>query len=177
MLEQLGLPDVEPHVLCYAERKQLRLEELIAAGDFTAFRDALRFVRTVGTLGLRLAVASSSKNANEMMRPIHVDSERTPLDVFAANICGRDLRQSKPHPEIFLLAAAELGIGPAGCLVVEDAPAGVEAAKADGMVPLGVARQADEALLWAAGADLVVTNLYEVAVEALAEGQLRARPK
>jgi beta-phosphoglucomutase len=112
-----------------------------------------------------------------MMRLIHVYSERTLLDVFAANVCGRDLRQSKPHPEIFLLAAAELGIAPAGCLVVEDAPAGVEAAKADGMVPLGVARQADEALLWAAGADLVVTNLYEVAVEALAEGRLRARPK
>jgi hypothetical protein len=51
VLEQLGLPDVEPRVLFYAGRKQLRLEELIAAGDFTAFRDALRFVRTVGTLG------------------------------------------------------------------------------------------------------------------------------
>ena len=51
VLEQLGLPDVEPRVLFYAGRKQLRLEELIAAGDFKAFRDALRFVRTVGTLG------------------------------------------------------------------------------------------------------------------------------
>jgi beta-phosphoglucomutase len=176
VLEQLGLPDAEPHVLFYAERKQRRLEELIAAGDFTAFPDALRFVRTVGTLGVRLAVASSSKNANEMMRLIHVDSERTLLDVFAANVCGRDLRQGKPHPEIFLLAAAELGIAPAGCLVVEDAAAGVEAAKAGGMVALGVARQADEALLWAAGADLVVTSLDQVAADALADGRLRTRP-
>jgi beta-phosphoglucomutase len=176
-LQQPGLPDDAPRVLGYAERKQRRLEELIAAGEFTAFPDALRFVRAVGTLGLRLAVASSSKNANEMMRLIRVDPERTLLDVFAANVCGRDLRRGKPDPEIFLLAAAELGIAPAACLVVEDAPVGVEAAKAGGMVALGVARLKDEALLRAAGADLVVTSLDAVAADALAGGRLRARPE
>ncbi len=175
MLEQLGVPDAGARTLLYAERKQRRLEELIKAGDVKAFPDALRFVRAVETLGLPLAAASSSKNANEMMQMIRIDSARTLLDVFAANVCGRDLLRGKPDPEIFLLAAAELGVVPAVCLVVEDATVGVEAAKAGGMAALGVARLGDEALLLAAGADLVVTRLDEVAVAALAEGRLRAR--
>jgi beta-phosphoglucomutase len=176
VLEQLGVADAGQRALLYAERKQGRLEELIKAADFTAFPDALRFVQTVETLGFRLAVASSSKNANEMMQLIRVDAGRTLLDVFAANVCGRDLRRGKPDPEIFLLAAAELGVVPSLCLVVEDAPAGVEAARAGRMATLGVARLGDEALLRAAGADLVVTSLDEVAVDALAEGRLRTRP-
>ena len=175
VLEQLGVAGAEQRALIYAEHKQRRLEELIKAADFTAFPDALRFVRTVEKLGLRLAVASSSKNANEMMQLIRVDAGRTLLDVFAANVCGRDLRRGKPDPEIFLLAAAELGVAPSLCLVVEDAPAGVEAARAGRMAALGVARLGDEALLRAAGADLVVTSLDEVAVDALVEGRLRAR--
>jgi beta-phosphoglucomutase len=176
VLEQLGVADAEQRAPLYAERKQRRLEELIKAADFTAFPDALRFVQTVETLGLRLAVASSSKNANEMMQLIRVDAGRTLVDVFAANVCGRDLRRGKPDPEIFLLAATELGVVPSLCLVVEDAPAGVLAARAGRMAALGVARLGDEALLRAAGADLVVTSLDEVAVDALAEGRLRARP-
>ena len=64
VLEQLGVPDAGRQALLYAERKQRRLEELIDAGEFTAFPDALRFVQAVGALGLRLAAASSSKNAN-----------------------------------------------------------------------------------------------------------------
>ena len=82
-------------------------------------------------------------------------------------IRDRDLRRGKPDPEIFLLAASELGAATASCVVVEDAPSGIEAARAGGMVALGVARLGDEALLQAAGADLVVTNLDEVAVDAL----------
>src|SRR5271168_3610944 len=82
----------------------------------------------VGALGWPMAVASSSKNANQMMRQIHLDSGRSLLEVFTANVCGRDLRQGKPNPEIFLLAAAELHVAPAHCFVVEDAPAGIEAA-------------------------------------------------
>jgi beta-phosphoglucomutase len=177
VLEQLGIPDAAQRTRLYADRKQRRLEELIRAGAFTAFPDALRFVQAVETLGLRLAVASSSKNANEMMQLIRIDPRRTLLEVFAANVCGRDLRNGKPDPEIFLLAAAELGVAAAGCVVVEDAPAGIQAAKAGGMAAIGVARLDDEGLLRAAGADLVVTSLDGVAVEALSEGRLHARPE
>jgi beta-phosphoglucomutase-like phosphatase (HAD superfamily) len=175
-LEALGVPDAGRHAVAYAERKQKRLEELIHAGSVAAFPDALRFVQAVGTLGWRMAVASSSKNANGMMQSIRLDSGQSLLNVFSANVCGRDLRQGKPNPEIFLLAAAELHVAPAQCFVVEDAPAGIEATRAGHMTALGVARHSDAALLRAAGADLVVTGLDEIAVDELADGRLCRRP-
>src|SRR5580698_10735959 len=70
-LEALGVPDAERQAVSYAERKQKRLMELIHAGNVAAFPDALRFVQAVGALGWPMAVASSSKNANQMMRQIH----------------------------------------------------------------------------------------------------------
>jgi beta-phosphoglucomutase len=175
-LEELGVPDAERQAVAYSERKQKRLEELIHAGSVAAFPDALRFVQAVAALGWPMAVASSSKNANQMMQPIYLDAGQGLLDAFSANVCGRDLRQGKPNPEIFLLAAAELRVAPAHCFVIEDAPAGIEAARAGRMTALGVARLRDAALLWAAGADLVVTNLDEIAIDELADGRLCRRP-
>jgi beta-phosphoglucomutase len=175
-LDALGVPGAGRQTVAYAEHKQTRLEELIHAGSVSAFPDALRFVQAVIALGWPMAVASSSKNANQMMQPIRLDSGQSLLDAFSANVCGRDLRQGKPNPEIFLLAAAELRIEPAHCFVVEDAPAGIEAARAGGMAALGVARLGDVPLLQAAKADLVVTSLDEIAIDALAGGRLSLRP-
>jgi beta-phosphoglucomutase len=174
-LAALGVWDAERKAVIYAEHKQKRLMELIHAGSVAAFPDALRFVQAVCALGWPMAVASSSKNANQMMRKIHLDSGRSLLDVFSANVCGRDLQQGKPNPEIFLLAAAELRVAPTHCFVVEDAPAGIEAARAGGMAALGVARLKDTTELRSAGADLVVTSLDEVAIDALIEGRLSCR--
>ena len=175
VLEALDVPDAEQRAEAYAERKQKRLEELIHAGEFSAFPDALRFVQAILELGWPMAVASSSRNANQMMQQVHLRSGRTLLEVFRVNVCGRNLRRGKPDPELFLLAASELAQSPAHCLVVEDAPAGVEAARTGGMMALGVARLGDEALLDAAGANLVVTSLDEVDVNELAGGRLRRR--
>src|SRR5271170_5756700 len=175
-LEALGMADACHQAIAYAERKQKRLEELIHAGAVAAFPDALRFVQAVRALGWPIAVASSSKNANAMMRQIRLDSGQTLLDIFKVNVCGRDLRQGKPNPEIFLLAAAELRIAPMHCFVAEDAPAGIEAAKAGAMTGLGVARLEDAVPLRAAGADLVVTSLDDVAMDALVDGRLCRRP-
>jgi len=171
-LEALGVPDAERQAAAYAEHKQERLEGLIAAGSVEAYADALRFVQAVGALGWPMAAASSSKNANRMMQPIRLASGQGLLDAFSANVCGRDLRRGKPDPEIFLLAAVELGMLPEHCFVVEDAPAGIEAARAGGMAALGIARLGDAALLQAAGADLVVTSLDDVAVDRLVHGRL-----
>ncbi len=175
VLEALGVPEAKQQAFAYAERKQRRLEELIHAGDFAAFPDALSFVQAVRALGWPMAVASSSHNANQMMQAIRLDSGETLLDVFSVNVCGRDLPRGKPDPAIFLLAAAELGLSPETCFVVEDAPAGIEAARAGGMMALGVARLGDVDLLQAAGADLVVTSPDEVAIGELANGRLCRR--
>jgi beta-phosphoglucomutase len=175
-LEALGVADAERQAVPYAERKQTRLEELIAQGAVAAFPDALRFVQAVAALGWPMAVASSSKNANGMLRLIHLDSGQSLLDVFAANVCGRDLPRGKPDPAIFLLAAKELHVDPAHCFVAEDAPAGIEAARGGGMTALGIARHDDAAGLRTAGADLVVSSLDDVAVDALAGGRMCGRP-
>ena len=174
-LEALGVPDAEKRAPAYAEVKQKRLLALIGAGHVEAFPDALRFVQAIGSLGWPMAVASSSKNANQMMKTIAVGAGRTLFDMFGVNDCGRTLTHGKPAPEIFLLAAAALEVEPACCFVAEDAPAGIEAARAGGMKALGVARLGDAAGLRAAGAHLVVTSLDEVAIDALKEGRLRRR--
>jgi beta-phosphoglucomutase len=94
-------------------------------------------------------------------------AESTLLDMFDANVCGRDFAYGKPAPDIFLAAAVELGVLPEQCVVIEDAQSGVQAAKAGGMAAIGVARLDDAALLRAAGADWVVTSLDELPVAAL----------
>jgi beta-phosphoglucomutase len=147
------------------------------AGEFTAYPDALRFIIAVKDAGIHVAAASSSKNAGLFLRQIRLDtfagengleSERvtpglTLLEFFDADISGRDFAHGKPHPEIFLTGAKELGVPPEECFVVEDAVSGIQAAKAGGMAALGLPRAHDEELLAAAEPDVLVTSLDDVA--------------
>jgi len=99
----------------------------------------------------------------------------TLLDYFDADVSGRDFAHGKPDPEIFLTAAHELDVEPRHAIVIEDASAGVQAAKAGDMAAIGIARADDVELLAAAHADLVVTSLDDVDTTALSEGRLAAR--
>jgi beta-phosphoglucomutase-like phosphatase (HAD superfamily) len=185
-LEYFQVPDAPSRVEDYAVRKQDMVIELIEAGEFEAYPDALRFVLAVRDAGIPLAAASSSKNAGLFLKQIRLDTFAaeqgldydfvrpglTLLEFFDADISGRDFAQGKPHPEIFLTGAEELGVPPRGCFVVEDAVSGVEAAKAGDMAALGLARAGDEELLAAAEPDLLVTTLDDVDVDALSEGRL-----
>lgn len=173
-LEALGVADAEQLAPAYAEHKQHVLESLIQGGHVEPFPDALRLVQAIHGLRWKMAVASSSKNANAMMATVRLPDGTKLLDAFTANVCGRDLREGKPNPEIFLLAATELDMPPERCVVVEDAPAGIEAARAGHMAALGIARLQDKASLQAAGADLVLTSLDDVALDELTQGRLRA---
>ena len=189
-LEYFEVPDAQARAVRYAANKQDMVVKLIEEGEFKAYPDALRFVLAVRAAGIAIAAASSSKNAGLFLRQIRLDTfaERgglhydflrpgeSLLDVFDADISGRDFAQGKPHPEIFLTGAAELGIPPGHCFVVEDAASGVQAAKAGAMAALGVARAADADLLAAAGADLVVSTLDEVDVALLSAGRLGHAP-
>jgi beta-phosphoglucomutase len=89
---------------------------------------------------------------------------------FEAVVTGDDVQRGKPHPEVFLTAAARLSVAPARCVVFEDAVAGVEAAKAGGMRCVAVTfvgHHPTEKLL-AAGADVVVPSLVDVTTEQVA---------
>lgn len=175
-LEYFAVPDAAAHADDYAAHKQVRLEQLIDAGRFRAYADGVRLVAAVRAAGLATAAASSSKNAHRFLRAVRMDeftaATGTLLDAFDVDLSGRDFAHGKPDPEIFVTAAAELGVPPARCVVVEDAVSGVQAAKAGGMAALGVARAGDGDELAAAGADLVVTDLGEVDVAALRTGRL-----
>src|SRR5260370_5314103 len=186
-LEYFHVPgDDDLRLAEYAARKQKMVVRLIEAGDFTAYPDALRFIIAIKDAGLRVAAASSSKNAKLFLRKIPLDTfaqERgitsaslrpglTLLNFFDADVSGRDFTHGKPDPEMFLTAARELGVAPHAAMVIEDAAAGVEAAKAGDMAAIGMARAHDADLLARAGADIVVTTLDEGDRSALADGRL-----
>src|SRR3954464_2261555 len=151
-LAHFGIPDPDGRrVAEYMAVKQADLIALIERGEFTAFDDALRFLLDLKLAGVRIGAASSSKNANIFLRKVALGKwageqgtgnedrrypfltpESTLLDMFDANVCGRDFTHGKPAPDIFLAAAADLGLPPAQCVVIEDAQSGVQAAKAGG---------------------------------------------
>lgn len=76
-------------------------------------------------------------------------------DRFEGRIfCAADVPRAKPFPDLFLHAAQRMGAAPAGCVVIEDSPRGVEAGVAAGMRVLGFAARSDAATLAAAGAEV-----------------------
>jgi beta-phosphoglucomutase-like phosphatase (HAD superfamily) len=188
-LDYFHVPDADQRVGEYAQRKQDMVVRLIEAGDFTAYPDALRFVIAVKDAGLLIADASSSKNATMLLSKIPLDTFAQQqgitsptlrpglslLGYFDVDLSGRDFAHGKPDPEIFLTAARELGVEPGQAVVLEDATAGVQAAKAGGMAAIGIARADDTQLLAAAGADIVVTTLDDVDTATLAAGRLARR--
>ncbi|HYN85732.1 MAG TPA: HAD family phosphatase [Pyrinomonadaceae bacterium] len=88
---------------------------------------------------------------------------------FAAVVSAEDVTVGKPDPQVFLTAAARLGVEPARCVVVEDAPAGTEAARRAGMRAVGVLTMHEHV-----EADLVVRTLEELPEDAFES--LLARP-
>jgi beta-phosphoglucomutase len=110
--------------------------------------------------GRAQAIASSAPRANieQILTQTRAGS------YFGAMIGGEDVRRGKPDPEVFLTAAAALGLAAVDCLVLEDAPAGVQAAKAAGMRCIAVTFRSHHTApdLLAAGADRVIADLTEL---------------
>ncbi len=96
------------------------------------FPGVKELLKSVRSKGLKVGLASSSKNAHAVVNLLNIENE------FDAIVDGTMIIHSKPDPEIFLLAASKLGVVPAECVVFEDAEAGVEAALAAGMKCVGV---------------------------------------
>ena len=83
-------------------------------------------------MGIKTAIGSSSKNTKFILGQIGL------LDAFDEIVDGNMITHSKPDPEVFLLAAKRLGLDPSECGVVEDAYAGVKAAKDGGFTSYGI---------------------------------------
>ena len=110
--------------------------------------------------GWKLAVASS---ADAVKVEGNLRELGLPAAQFDAVVSGQDVARRKPHPDLFLLAAARVGAEPARSVVVEDAPAGIEAAVAAGAAPLGITTSFSAARLRAAGARWTAADLGEAA--------------
>ncbi len=114
---------------------------------------------------IRCSVASSGEMANilAVLEALHVS------DYFISIISGAHLPASKPDPRVFTLAAASLGVNPDNCMVIEDAPAGIQAAKSANMLCCAIATTFPSGEL--KQADLILENLAQVHPETLFSDQ------
>ena len=111
----------------FAEEKNTLYRQLLAKMTPDDLSDEVKdTLNTLRKAGIKLAIGSSSKNTPYILDRIGLGG------FFDAVADGNCITHSKPHPEVFLKAAEMIGLPPEACLVVEDAHAGVEAAKAGG---------------------------------------------
>jgi beta-phosphoglucomutase len=115
--------------------------------------------------GFRQAIGSSAPRANLDL----ILGLMGVADYFDAVVSSEDTQRGKPDPQVFLVAAERLGVPPGRCVVLEDAVAGVQAARAGGMkcVAVRFVGHHPEEALRQAGADLVVPTLEQVTPQAV----------
>ena len=145
-------------------RKNDMVLDIMARDGVAVFEGSVRFVEAARELGLRRAVVSASKSCRPALAAAGIE------DLFEVRVDGLVAQErglpGKPAPDMFLAAAADLGVAPGRCAVFEDALAGVEAGRAGGFGwVVGVDRHGDAAGLRAHGADVVVADLAELLEE------------
>ncbi len=149
--------DVGPEERRRLERRKEELFRERAAGRIRALPGSVDLVREAARRGLRQAIVSSTPRENIALALRAIGLE----GAFDAIVSGDDVARGKPDPEGYLLAARRLGVEPRRCVVVEDAPAGVEAGRRAGAKTLGLARDREPSAL---GADVVARDLRDASV-------------
>jgi beta-phosphoglucomutase len=150
-------------VTSIGERKELIYRQAVLRQGVALLPGVAELLAGLRRIGWVQAVGSSAPRANlELL----LDVTRT-RDYFTAVVAMEDTTRGKPDPQVFLTAAEKLGAPPRRCVVLEDAVAGVQAAKAAGMkcVAVRFVGHHTEDKLRAAGADRVVESLAEVTAE------------
>ena len=125
----------------------------------------INFLADAEREGLRSAVGSSGYRVN-------VDFVLDKCNIarhFSAIVAGDEVTNCKPHPEIYLTAAAKLGLKPSECVVFEDAEAGIEAAHRAGIKVVALATTFDREFLAQTDADVIVDDFRDVTIEMLRE--------
>ncbi|MGN6153717.1 MAG: beta-phosphoglucomutase [Lysobacteraceae bacterium] len=146
--------DAEKQAL--AERKNAYYREAIAGfGADDLFPGVRGLLHAAKAAGLRLGLASASRNAPALLQRLGIADA---FDTIADPAASRP----KPHPDLFLAAAAALGVDPRDCIGIEDAASGIAAIRAAGMAAVGIG-DADELR----AADLVLPAIDRLALERL----------
>lgn len=135
--------------------------ELIRTRGVEVYPRSVHFAEAVRRAGLRTAVVSASRNCQEVLRAAGIE------ELFEVRVDGKvaaaEGLPGKPAPDMFLAAAARLGVPPAQAAVFEDAVAGVEAGRAGGFGwVVGVDRLGQADALARNGADVVVEDLGDL---------------
>ncbi len=164
----IDLPDGDPAddpdaltVCGLGNRKNEMFESILASEGVSAYPGSRALVESLAARGLKQGVVSSSRNAPDVLRAATlIDHFETIVDGVVAS--ERHLA-GKPAPDTFLYAADLVGVGPARCVVVEDALSGVQAGRAGrfGLV-IGVDRGVGVDQLLEHGATMVVSDLEEL---------------
>lgn len=97
--------------------------------------DVQRVLKFLKKHNMPIALGSASKNARPILEKVNL------MDYFDAIVDGSQVTKAKPDPEVFLLAAAQMGANPKECVVFEDAVAGIEAANNAGMLSIGIGEE------------------------------------
>jgi len=135
------------------EAKEVAYRRLVREQGIDLLPGVRRWLDRLRAGGWLQAVASSAPRAN-----LEVIIEALGLDGYFGTVASaEDVTEGKPDPQVFLVAAAKLGVEPTACVVVEDAPAGTEAARRAGMRSVGVLSSHGEL-----HADIVVRTLEEL---------------
>ncbi len=143
-------------VVRLGDEKEAAFRRLVAEGPLHPLPGAVEWIERLARNGWRQAIASSAPPANVTTTVKVLKLERR----MGALVSADDVHRGKPDPEVFLIAASRLGVPPERCVVVEDAAAGIEAARRGGMRSIGVGGDALRA------ADLHVTSLRELGPDA-----------
>ncbi len=135
-----------------SDRKNRYYQELLSlTGEDILLSGAIKTLNLLKQRKLKIAIGSSSKNALQII-------EKTQIEPYIDGcVCGLDITFSKPNPEVFLKAAKKIGVESEKCLVIEDAAAGIEAAKKAGMKTLAVGYEYEKL-----GADYMAEDLNSV---------------
>jgi len=158
------LPDTSAEEMERLSEHKEALFRRFAAGTVTPLPGALELVLRAGEGGRRMALVTSTPRAN-----IDFVLGQTGLaEAFETIVAAEDVSRGKPDPEGYLLAAGRLGVPPERCLVIEDAPGGIEAGRRAGMHTLAVTTTHSREEL--AAADTIVDGLDDPVTTALLEG-------
>jgi beta-phosphoglucomutase family hydrolase len=126
LAERLGV--APQHIVRWVDAKEAAYREL-AAGHLHALPGLRGFLRGARSLGIRLALATGAGPINIRFNLAALELEST----FETIVGADDVDKGKPDPEVFLTAAKKLSVPPSNCVVFEDAPLGIEAARRAGM--------------------------------------------
>jgi beta-phosphoglucomutase family hydrolase len=172
ILFDIAGPNLLPErVAAIALAKEERYREIVRREGIAPLPGVQEWLERLHAQGIPQAIVSSAPCENITV----VVAALGAAGLFQTLISGDDVAQGKPDPASFLLAAHRLGMPPSACVVVEDAPAGVEAARRAGMACLAVTTSHPRADL---AADLVVESLAglpEDAFERLVRPQTLSR--